>query len=145
MVLIDANLLIYAYNATDPHHPQAREWLEAVFSGPAPAFLSWTTVLAFLRITTHHRILNQPFSIDEAVAIVDEWLALPTVDLLDPGSRHWFVLKDLLQDGQATGPLVMDAHLAALAIEHGALFYTTDRDFSRFPALRWENPLQYLE
>jgi uncharacterized protein len=98
-------------------------------------------VLAFLRITTNARILEQPLSVIEASDIVDELLEQPLVGLIHPGPRHWTVLRDLMAAGQVRGPLVSDAHLAALTIEHGATLATTDRDFARFPGLRVTNPL----
>lgn len=141
MTLIDANLLLYAYDTTSGPHKSARAWLEDALSRPEPVQLSWHTILAFLRISTNPRALQNPLSISEAVAIVSEWLERPMVAILAPGERHWGILKDLLTEGQVYGPLVSDAHLAALAVEHGAELKTTDRDFSRFPALKWRNPL----
>ena len=106
-----------------------------------PVAFAWVTLLAFLRLSTSSRPLRQPYTIAEASAIVDELISRPNVYLLRPSDRHWGILQKLLLQGQASGNLVMDAHLAALAIEHGALLCTTDRDFARFPGLRWENPL----
>jgi hypothetical protein len=103
--------------------------------------LSWATILAFLRISTTTGIFERPFSGTEAAAIVSGWLEPPVVAILNPGERHWEILCELMTKGQAHGPLIMDAHLAALAIEHGATLATTDRDFSRFPGLRIVNPL----
>jgi toxin-antitoxin system PIN domain toxin len=96
---------------------------------------------AFLRISTSPKVFEQPLSIAEATAIVSSWLERENTGLLDPGDRYWEILQRLLEDAQCTGPLVTDAALAALAIEHGATLYTTDRDFSRFPGLSWRNPL----
>ena len=141
MILVDANLLIYAYDSASAHHELARGWLETTFSGSEQIGLTWMAVLAFLRITTSPRPLDHPFSIAEAVEIVTGWLERPTVALVHPGERHWEILRNLLEEGQARGPLVMDAHLAALAIEHGATLATTDKDFTRFPGLRMVNPL----
>lgn len=141
MILIDANLLIYAYDASSSFHRPARAWLEEMLSSPAPVCLPWASILAFLRITTDRRILAKPFPGEEAAAIVDEWLAVPVVRVPEPTSRHWQILEGLITGDQATGPLVTDAHLAALAIEHGAELCTTDRDFTRFEGLRWRNPL----
>lgn len=141
MILIDANLLIYAYNSGSREHEGARPWLEGVLSQPEPVGLTWMTLLAFMRITTTSRLMAQPFSLEEVVSIVDEWLALPQVVVLDAGPRHWEILRGLLLAGQASGALVMDAELAALAIEHGADLCTTDRDFARFAGLKVENPL----
>ena len=142
MILIDANLLLYAYDAASSHHDGARAWLERTLSAPAPVGLSWIVVLAFLRIATDARISASALTVGEASAAVSSWLARPNVALLEPTERHWAVLARLLDAGQARGPLVMDAHLAALAIEHGATLCTTDRDFTRFPGLSVRNPLE---
>lgn len=104
--------------------------------------MSWTSLLAFLRISTSPRVFPAPFSLEEASAVVDQLLAHPSLTVLQPGRRHWAILRQLLVDAQARGPLAMDAHLAALALEHGATMYTTDRDFARFPGLRVVDPLQ---
>jgi toxin-antitoxin system PIN domain toxin len=141
MILIDANLLLYAYDSSSKHHKEAREWLEKILSEPELVRLAWVTVLAFLRISTHSRIFENPFTISEATSIVGKWIDHPIVEFLSPAERHWTILSKLLEDGQANGPLVMDAHLAALAIEHGAVLYTTDKDFSRFEQLKVVNPL----
>lgn len=141
MILIDANLLIYAYDSSSSFHGPARAWLEEVLSTPQPVCLPWASILAFLRITTDRRILGKPFSAAEAAGIVEEWLAVPVVRVPEPTSRHWEILEGLVTGDQATGPLVTDAHLAALAIEHGAELCTTDRDFTRCKGLRWRNPL----
>lgn len=141
MILIDANLLLYAYDASSRPHAAARRWLEAVLARPEPVGWSWVTLLAFLRIATHPRALESPLSIEEAVTIVGEWLAQPNATMLQPSPSHWDILSALLPASQARGPLVTDAHLAALAIEHGAVLATTDRDFTRFPGVNWRNPL----
>jgi toxin-antitoxin system PIN domain toxin len=142
MILVDANVLLYAYDPSTPQHDVARRWLEEVLSKPEPVLLPWNCLLAFLRLATNPRVWQQPLSVPEAVAIVDEWLALPNVTVPSPGERHWSILRGLLPEAQCRGPLVMDAHLAALAIEHGATLCTNDRDFSRFPQLRLFNPLE---
>jgi len=141
MILIDANILIDAYNPSADRHAAAKRWLEAAVAGPVPVRLAWVTVLAFVRIMTHPQVFRRPLSLQEAVGIVDEWLGHPMVSVLDAGDRHWSILRGLLLDGQASGPLSTDAHLAALAIEHGATLHTTDRDFARFPALKVVDPL----
>jgi len=141
MMLIDANLLLYAYDSSSQHHIKARQWLERTLSEYLPVRLAWITILAFLRISTNRKIFENPFSISEATSIVKEWLEHPMVDVLNPTERHWLILSKLLGNGQASGPLVMDAHLAALAIEHGARLCTTDKDFSRFDDLQVFNPL----
>lgn len=141
MILIDANLLLYAYNPSFPLHRPARRWLEDAFSGSDLVRLGWLTIVAFLRIGTNARAFEHPLTTNEAVRIVEEWIAQPTIDLLGPGERHWEIFAELLTATQARGPVVTDAHLAALAIEHGATLCTTDRDFTRFPRLRTLNPL----
>ena len=141
MIVPDANLLLYAYDAASPHHVKARAWVEAVFSGEVPVRLPWQTVGAFLRIVTNPALRGERFAPQEAVAIVDSWLAQPNVRMLGPGEGHWPVLRQTIMEGQVRGPLITDAHLAALTIECGGTLYTTDRDFSRFPGLRWKNPL----
>ncbi len=142
MILVDANLLLYAYNPSSPHHSAARDWFEATMSGSEPVGFAWVTLLAFVRIGTSARALEHPLPTAEAGDIVSEWLASSITTLLNPGERHWQILRDLMTRGQVRGPLVTDAHLAALAIEHGAELATTDRDFARFPGLKFFNPLQ---
>jgi toxin-antitoxin system PIN domain toxin len=142
LILIDANVLLYAHDSVSPHHGAARQWLEITLSGTEPVGLGWITILAFLRISTTRTLLKNPLSPSEAVIIVSEWLQQPRVSILHPGERHWEILRNLIVEGQAPGPLVMDAHEAALAIEHGATLCTTDRDFSRFPGVRVMNPLK---
>ena len=141
MILVDANLLLYAYDSASAHHRAARGWLEAAFSAPEPVGLALVALLAFVRIGTNRRLRKAAFSTTEALAIVSGWLNRPRVALLNPGETHWKILGRLFVEGQASGNLVMDAHLAALAIEHGATLATTDKDFTRFPGLRMVNPL----
>lgn len=142
MILVDANLLLYAYDAAAPEHPKARSWLEDVLGKPEPVFFPWQSIHAFLRIATNPRAWKAPLTIEEARAIIDELLSLPNVVTLSPGERHWEILRGLVADSQCRGPLVADAVLAALAIEHGAELCTNDRDFSRFQNLRVVNPLE---
>lgn len=141
MILIDANLLLYAYHPRSEHHERSRKWLESVLSGPGLVRFAWITIWAFLRIGTNPRVFERPLTILEAASHVSSWLALPTVGVLEPGERHWEILRGLLQSGQVSGALVMDAVLAAIAIEHGATLFTSDRDFTRFPGLKTSNPL----
>jgi hypothetical protein len=141
VILVDANLLLYAYHPRAPGHEASRRWLEATLVGPELVRFAWLTLWAFLRLATNPRVFERPLSAAEAAAAVSAWLAQPCAGVLEPGERHWTILRDVLRSGQATGPLVMDAAMAALAIEHGATLYTTDRDFSRFPSLKWTNPL----
>lgn len=141
LILVDANVLLYAYFPESPHHPRCRAWIEATLSGAVPVRLSWLTILAFARIATAPRVFRRPFGIDEAATIVSTWLRRSSVAVLEPGERYWPILRELLVSAQVTGPLVMDAALAALAIEHGATLCTTDADFRRFPGLRTVSPL----
>lgn len=141
MILIDANLLIYAHNLSSSQHPAARAWLERVFSGPEPVGLPWQTISAFVRIITHPRLPGRPISTNAAIEIVDRWLEQTNVHALGPGEQHWPLFRQMLVEGQASGDLTSDAQLAALTIECGGVLHTTDRDFARFPGLRWTNPL----
>jgi hypothetical protein len=141
VILTDANLLLYAYNPDAAGHTTAREWFEESLSAPDLFAFSWQTITAFIRIGTNPRAFPHPFKVDEATEIVSEWLARPQTVILTPGERHWALFRELVTQGQAAGPLVMDAHLAALAIEHGAVLATTDRDFSRFLGLQTINPI----
>jgi toxin-antitoxin system PIN domain toxin len=140
MMLVDANVLLYAYQPRSPRHEPCRRWVEAAFSGDEPVCLAWVTVLAFLRIATHPRVFESPLTMPEAVAVVVSWLERDAVSVLEAGERCWEILRALSVDAQASGPLVMDAFLAALAIENGAALVTTDRDFARFPKLRRLDP-----
>ena len=141
MNLIDANLLLYAYDESAEQHDPARRWLEQQFAGEELIALSWQSITAFLRISTSARAYLFPLTIREATEIASEWLSRDTLIVLMPTARHWEICKDLIEQGQASGPLVMDAHMAALAIEHGATLCTTDRDFARFLRVRLHNPL----
>jgi uncharacterized protein len=140
LILIDANILLYAYQPRSEHHDACRRWLERAFSGDEPVGLAWVTVLAFIRISTNTRIFEAPLSPTEAITIVSSWLSREAVFVLEAGEQCWEILRSLLVDAQVTGPLVMDAFLAALALENGATLATTDRDFSRFPRLRVHDP-----
>jgi len=141
LILIDANLLLYSYHPRAEQHQASRAWLEAALSGSEVLRLAWLTVWAFLRISTNPRVFEAPLTRGEAQAAVSAWLARPIAGILEPGDRYWEIFRGLMNEGQATGPMVMDAALAALAVEHGATLHTTDRDFSRFPGLKWRNPI----
>lgn len=141
MIALDANVLLYAYHAGSPEHPRAKAWLEKLFNSPEAVRLPWITIHAFLRIGTNPRVFRQPLTAQEARDHVDTWLALPNVAVLEPSEQYWPTLRGLLVSAQVSGPLVTDAALAALAIEHGAVLATTDRDFVRFPGLKTQNPL----
>ena len=141
MIVLDVNLLLYAYNSASPRHHAAYAWVRETFSGTELVGLPWQTISAFLRISTNLRLPGEHFSMETAIAIVRQWMELKQVRLLSPGERHWSLLQKMLIEGQVRGPLATDAELAALTIEHGGVLYTTDRDFARFPGLRWVNPL----
>jgi len=142
LILLDANILLYAYDRASERHDVAATWLVTALSGPEPVGLSWSVMLAFLRIATSPRLLREPLSMRESVSAVSQWLERPSVRIVEPGQRHWEILSSLLVDAQVRGAEVTDAHLAALAIEHGATVCTHDRDFARFPGLRTLDPLE---
>lgn len=141
MTILDANLLLYAYNADAPQQPAAARWLEELLQSGEGIALPWVTLWAFIRIATNSRIWSNPLSAHQVFAIIEEWIAQPGVVVLQPGPRHAEILKRLMVEFSVTGPLVADAILAALALENGALLASTDQDFRRFPELRWTNPL----
>jgi toxin-antitoxin system PIN domain toxin len=141
VILVDANLLLYAYYPRAAQHAPARRWLEQALSGPDLVRFAWMTISAFLRIGTNPRAFERPLSFDEAAAAVKSWLDQPCAGILEPGERHWEILAEVASEGQAVGSLLTDAALAAIAIEHGAVLHTTDRDFARFPRLKYANPL----
>jgi hypothetical protein len=141
MIVLDVNLLIYAYDTTCRDHRKAREWVEQAFSGDEPIGLPWQNISAFLRILTHPGLLDERFTMGQALAIVGEWIEIPNVRTLAPGDSHWALFRDMLIHGDVRGKLTTDAALAALTIAYGGILHTNDRDFSRFPGLRWVNPL----
>lgn len=141
MILVDANLLLYAYDPDSPRHDACKRWLEDALSGRDLVRFSWLTLWAFIRITTSARVFARPLMPAEAHAAVASWLGRPNAGILEPAERHLDLLRTLLEDGQAGGALTTDAALAAIAIEHGATLCSTDRDFARFPGLQWRNPL----
>ncbi len=140
MILVDANVLLYAYNPRAEAHARCRAWLEQAFSGEEPVAIAWATLLAFVRIITNPRVFEQPLLGSEALAVVSSWLARPSVSVLDAGESCWEIFRQLVTAGQVIGPLVMDAFLAALALENGATLATTDRDFTRFARLKLVDP-----
>jgi uncharacterized protein len=140
-MLIDANLLLYAVDRTSRYHKGAAEWLTEQLNGPRRVGLPWPSLVAFLRISTHPRASANPLAPEDAVRYVEEWLAPDVTWVPQPGARHATLLADLITGRQVTGNLVSDAHLAALAIEHGLTLCSADSDFARFPELSWRNPL----
>ena len=141
MILVDANILLYAEDALSPLHEKARSWWDAQLSGESPVCLCWTVISAYIRISTNRRVFETPLSIEEAVARVQSWMNQPCVRIIEATNRHWIVFREMLVHGKASANLVTDAHLAALAMEHGCTLCSTDADFSRFPKLKWKNPL----
>lgn len=141
MKVPDLNLLIYAVDRSSHAHPPAVRWWNGLLSGTETVALSWAVLLGFLRLTTSPRIMHAPLMADEALDYIERWLALPVTTVIDPTPRHASVLRDLLSPIGTAGNLVSDAHLAALAIEHGAELCSADHDFGRFPGLRWVNPI----
>jgi len=142
MIAIDANLLLYAYAANAPEHKRAYAWLETAFSEYPQIGLPLVSVLAFIRISTDRRLSDRASSPARAREIVSDWLRRDNVSILEPGPEHWTIFFANLIDVGATGARVTDVHLAALAIEHGAAFYTNDRDFRVFPKLDVRFPLR---
>lgn len=141
MILVDANILLYASNAEADQHAESRNWLDSKLDGAAPVGLPWPSLLAFLRIATNARAFRRPLTMAAAWGQVSTWLAAETVWTPEPTERHAAVLGDLLAQAGVHGNLVPDAHLAALAIEHGLTLCSTDGDFARFPGLAWLDPL----
>jgi uncharacterized protein len=141
VILPDVNLLLYAVDAEAPRHAQARAWLEEVLSGTEEVGFAWAVLLGFVRISTNPAAFEAPLEGAQAFGYVEEWLARPVVMPLTPGPAHLTLIRELLQPLGAAGNLTSDAHLAALAIEHGAELCSSDTDFGRFKGLRWTDPL----
>jgi len=145
VILLDVNLLLYVHDRKAKEHERSLRWLREILSGPHDVALAWHTILSFLRISTDPRMVTQPLEFEVAIEVVNDYLNSANVSILEPTSRHWSILMDLLPRTRVRGSLIMDAHLAALAIEHGATLCTNDRDFARFPRLKLEFPLQDAE
>ncbi len=142
MKLPDVNVLLYALDSASPRHDAARPWLEELLSGRETVAFGWSVLLGVVRLSTRPAIFERPLTASEALDLVDGWLARPNVTVVHPTSRHATILRELLEPLGTAGNLVTDAHLAALAIEHGATLCSSDADFSRFTGLRWEDPLR---
>jgi len=141
MKLVDANVLVYAVDASSPYHGTAKRWLDHALAGGSPVGFDWLALVAFLRITTKHSVSDTPLSPAEATSIVENWLEARSAHVLSPGLRHAERIRDLVEAaGGSGGNLVNDAHLAALALEHKATIVTFDSDFGRFPGIKWEQP-----
>lgn len=141
MILVDANLLLYAEDSLSEHHEAARTWWDDQLSGSEPVGLCWPVLNAFIRIATNPRLHQRPLTLQEVIERVQSWFDQPCVRVLHPTDQHWSIFQQMLRSGKAVGNLVSDAHLAALAAEHNAVLYSTDADFSRFRGLKWRNPL----
>jgi uncharacterized protein len=138
--LPDANVLLHAVNRSGVEHDAARSWLEASLGGSEPVAFAWVALLAFLRLSTRRGLFPRPLDAAAATAYVEQWLAQPPATVVHPTGRHLDVLRGLLLSAGTAGNLTMDAHLAALALEHGAELWSFDRDYARFEGLRWRLP-----
>jgi uncharacterized protein len=141
MILPDANLILYAHIKDLPQHKASKMWLEKVITDGKIIGLSWQVITAFIRIGTNPKLFKSPMTIAQVEKSLGALFALPTVELITPTDRHWKIFLKLLKDSKATGNFVMDAHLAALAIEYNARLASTDNDFKVFPDLEYFNPL----
>lgn len=141
MKLIDLNVLLYAVNNDSHLHRPAKVWLEDVLSGDEPIAIPRVVLLGFLRLATNPHVFPKPLPVNQALEVMDGWLNQLNVHLPAPQNGHWAILRSLLEEAGTAGNLTTDAHLAALSIENGAELCSTDSDFSRFPRLRWSNPL----
>lgn len=141
-MIVDANLLVYAVDRSSPHHERSAEWITDVFNGTVRIGLPWPSLLAFLRFVTHPRVMERTLTPAVAWQIVEEWLAIDVVWCPAPGPRHAQVVGSLVTTLGLTGNLIPDAHLAALALEHGVAVASADTDFARFPGIDWLNPLR---
>ncbi len=140
MILPDANVFLYAVNRSSDQHPTALNALREGFGDSRGVAFAWTSLLAFLRLSTRRGIFPRPLPVEDALPVVDRWLRHPRAQVAHPGERHAEILGRLLKAAGAAGNLTTDAHLAALAIEHGGAVLTFDRDFARFEGVRWMTP-----
>ncbi len=141
MILVDANILVYSHVESFAQHDTAKDWLDEQINGATSVGMPWESLLAFLRLVTNARVFERPESMAQAWQQVRDWLACDSVWIPQPTERHVAVLNELLSQPGVHANLVPDAHLAALAIEHGLTLCSTDGDFARFSTLRWLNPL----
>ncbi len=141
MILPDINVLVHAHNSDSPVHPRARQWWDRCLAGTEGVGLAWVTLLGFVRVATHRKILLRPLPVDEVMARIESWLNLPHVHIPHPSDRHFAELRESLARLGTAGNLTTNAHLATLARQRGYVLYSTDTDFARFPGLRWVNPL----
>lgn len=141
MKLVDANVLLYAVNRRSAHHDQANRWLDDALRGRETVAFAWIAMLAFLRLVTHPAVFPRPLGVQDAVDVLRHWLAQPTATVIEPTGRHLEVVAQLLSEVGTAGNLVNDAHLAALALEHGCEIVSYDADFARFAGVRWVLPV----
>jgi uncharacterized protein len=141
VILFDVNVLLNAHRSRQEHHDVARELLEAVVNAPAPFGVSELVLSAFVRIATNPRAFAVPTPLEDAFDFADSLLRRPNARVVRPGERHWPIFEELCRRTQAQGALIADAQHAALAIEHGCEWISFDRDFAKFPDLRWRHPL----
>ena len=141
MMLVDANLLLYAEDSLSEHHEAARAWWDGQLSGSEPVALCWPVLATFIRIGTNARLHRRPLTLREAIERVQSWQDQPCVRIIQATDRHWEHFQRMLRAGNATANLVSDAHLAALAVEHNCILASTDADFARFRGLKWRNPI----
>lgn len=141
MILVDANILLYAEDALSDHHRAARTWWDAQLSGTSPVALCWPVLTAFVRIATNPRLHKRPLTLIESCERLRSWFDQPCLCVIQPTDNHWPIFQRALISAKAIGNLVSDAHLAALAIEHNCELCSTDTDFAKFPGLKWKNPL----
>jgi toxin-antitoxin system PIN domain toxin len=141
MMLADVSVLVYAFRRDAPNHEQYRRWLEACVGSDQAYGLAEQVLAGFLRVVTNSKVFNEPSSLDSALRFTEELRTQPNCVLIAPGSRHWEIFVSLCRGGNAKGNLIPDAWFAALAIESGSEWISTDRDYSRFPGLRWRHPL----
>jgi toxin-antitoxin system PIN domain toxin len=141
MILLDANLLVYAHVRNMTQHNRAKAWLDGEINRGGRVGMPWPSLLGFLRIVTNPRVFSRPESLDQAWRTVLSWLNNPNVWIPVPTENHRDAMDPLLPAAAGRPNLIPDAHLAALAIEHGLVLCSADGDFARFPGLRWNNPL----
>jgi toxin-antitoxin system PIN domain toxin len=141
VILIDANILVYAHVASMPQHRAAISWLDQMLNGTAIVALPWQSLLSFARLVTNPRLFERPLPVAEAWAQIEKWLDGPVVQIPNPGDRYQAILARLMVSYVDRSNLIPDAQLAALAIENGFVLCSSDRDFARFSELKWENPL----
>ncbi|MFM1848670.1 MAG: hypothetical protein RL417_2144 [Pseudomonadota bacterium] len=142
MILPDINLLVYAYDESSPFHAGAKRWLSTLLDGRREVGFPLVSILGFIRLTTNPKIFREPLSMTEACSIVEEWLKTPQAAVLSPGGKHFGILGRLVEGSGVSSALTTEAHIAALAIEHGGTIHSNDGDFARFNGIKCENPLE---